>query len=149
LGRFADLALLTLEENNPTALAEMKRDGTLGAWLEAWVHNLKEAIAVRHEELWKAGDPMAAVMAESECVAEALGSPIFRERRDDLSQGLPTADVSLGAVRRKRLKLLPIRAPTQEEWDDAMKARDAELLAKAPRDKDGNLVMVVMPPNDL
>ena len=131
MGRFADLALLTLEENNPTALAEMKRDGTLEAWLEAWVHDLKEAIAVRHEELWKAGDPMAAVMAESECVAEALASPIFLEPNSDLSRG---AGDSLGAVRRQRLKLLPIRAPTQEEWDDAMEARDAELLAKAPRD---------------
>lgn len=39
--------------------------------------------------------------------------------------------------------------PTQEEWDRAMAARDAELAAKAPRDKDGNLVLVVMPPNDL
>jgi len=149
LGRFADLALLTLEENNPIALAEMKRDGTLEAWLEAWVHDLKGAIAVRHEELWKAGDPMAAMMAESECVAEALGSPIFREPKDDLSEGLPIAGDSLGAVRRQRLKLLPIRAPTQEEWDDAMEARDAELLAKAPRDKDGNIVPVEMPPNDL
>jgi len=54
-------------------------------------------------------------------------------------------------IPRWKMPLPPIEemTPTQEEWDRAMAERDAELAAKAPRDKDGNLVMVVMPPNDL
>ena len=47
------------------------------------------------------------------------------------------------------LNLSPIRNPTQEEWDAAMKARDEDLSAKAPRDKDGKPVLTTFSPNEL
>lgn len=77
MGRFATLALKTLEENNPKAVAEMRKDGSLAEFLRTWETNVLESIGTRNEALWKAGDPMAAATAETEALADALAGPLF------------------------------------------------------------------------
>ena len=78
MGRFRDLALKTLEENNPTAAAEMRKAGTLEPFLAKWVINLKASIATRHETKFKAGAANPALEAEMEAVADALDADLFR-----------------------------------------------------------------------